>query len=423
MAAGGDRVARFGIRLWFVLTLARKNPTGGDPFYYHVQANLLADNKGFSEPFTFTQTGRLIPTAFHPPLFSMLLAVSSLFGGTSFFAHKLAASLAGTGTVVVVGLVARQLAGNRAGLIAAGFAAAYPNLWVVDGILMPESLYGLSIAVVLLAAYRYRRAPRLRLAFATGVGIGLATLVRGEAVLLVPILALPLVLWADGDRARRVRQFGATLFAVALVVAPWTLRNLARLDHPVALSVNGDEVIGIANCHDTYYGPFLGSWSIRCYNPKPPGGEVERGAAYRKRGIQYARDHLQRLPYVLLVREGRMWDVYRPRETVLFGRIEGRDANVTRIGQRIYWTAIPVALIGLVLLRRRRRPILPLVAQFAMVAITAVLAYGTVRFRMPADVALVVLVGVTLDAAFGSRWLGGTRFGRTPDTRTSPVHP
>jgi hypothetical protein len=242
-------------------------------------------------------------------------------------------------------------------------------------------------------------------------------------VVLVPVLALPLALWADGDRARRVCQLGAMLLAVALVVAPWTLRNLARLDHPVALSVNGDEVIGIANCHDTYYGPFLGFWSIRCYDPKPPGGEVERGAAYRKRGIQYARDHLRRLPFVLLVREGRMWDVYRPRETVLFGRIEGRDANVTRIGQRIYWTAMPIALIGLVLLRRRRRPILPLVAQFAMVAITAVLAYGTIRFRMPADVALVVLVGVTLDAAFGSRWLGDTRFGRTPDMRSSPVHP
>jgi asparagine N-glycosylation enzyme membrane subunit Stt3 len=399
----------FGVRLWFVLTLARRNPTGGDPFYYHVQANLLADNKGFSEPFTFTQTGRLIPTAFHPPLFSLLLAVSSFFGGTSFFAHKLVASLAGTGTVVVVGLVGRQLAGNRAGLIAAGFAAVYPNLWIVDGILMPESLYGLSIAVVLLAAYRYRRAPRLRLALATGVAIGLATLVRGEAVVLVPVLAVPLALWADGDWARRLRQLGAMLFAVALVVAPWTLRNLARLDRPVALSVNGDEVIGIANCHDTYYGPFLGFWSIRCYNPTPPGGEVERGAAYRKRGIEYARAHLGRLPYVLLVRQARMWDVYHPRETVLFGRIEGRDANVTRIGQRIYWTAIPVALIALVLLRRRRRPILPLVAQLAMVAITAVLAYGTVRFRMPADVVLVVLVGVALDALLGTRRFRRTR--------------
>jgi 4-amino-4-deoxy-L-arabinose transferase-like glycosyltransferase len=409
----------FGVRLWFVLTLARRNPTGGDPFYYHVQANLLADNKGFSEPFTYSLTGRLIPTAFHPPLFSMLLAVSSFFGGTSFFAHKLVACAAGTGTVVVVGLVAREVAGDRAGLIAAGFAALYPNLWVVDGILMPESLYGLSIAVVLLAAYRYRRAPRSRLAVATGVAIGLAILVRGEAVVLVPILALPLALWAGGDWSRRLRQLGVMVVGVALVVAPWTLRNLARLDRPVALSVNGDEVIGIANCHDTYYGQFLGFWSIRCYKPTPPGGEVERGAAYRKRGIAYARDHIGRLPYVLLVREGRMWDVYRPRETVLFGRIEGRDENVTRIGQRIYWAAIPVALVGLVLLRRRRRPILPLVAQIAMVVITAVLAYGTVRFRMPADVALVVLVGVTLDALFGSRLFRG----RTADARRSSVHP
>src|SRR5438046_6015998 len=118
-------VSAFGVRLWFVLTLARRNPTGGDPFYYHVQANLLADGKGFSEPFTFSRTGRLIATAYHPPLFSLLLAVSSFFGGTSFFAHKLVASAAGTGTVVVVGLVAREVAGSRAGVTAAAFAAVY----------------------------------------------------------------------------------------------------------------------------------------------------------------------------------------------------------------------------------------------------------------------------------------------------------
>ena len=411
----GIALIAFGVRLWFMLTLAKRNPTGGDPFYYHVQANLLAKGKGFSEPFTFSQTGRLIPTAYHPPLFSLLLAISSLFGGTSFFAHKLVASLAGTGTVVVVGLVAREVAGNRAGLIAAGFAALYPNLWVVDGILMPESLYGLSIAVVLLAAYRYRRNPRLRLAFASGAAIGLATLVRGEAVVLVGVLAVPLALWADGDRAHRLRRLGAMLLAVALVVAPWTLHNLVRLDHPVALSVNADDVIGVANCHDTYYGPFIGFWSFACYNPIPRGDEVERGAAYRRRGIAYARDHLGRLPFVLLAREGRMWDMYRPRESVNFGEIEGRDRNVTRAGQRVYWAALPVALIGLVLLRRRRRPIFPIVAQIGLVAITAVLAYGAVRFRMPADIALVVLVGVALDALFGN-----TRF-RRKSFRGSPV--
>jgi hypothetical protein len=394
----------FGIRLWYVMTIARKNPTGGDPFYYHVQANLLADNHGFSEPFTFDQTGRLIPTAFHPPLFSMVLAVSSWLGGTSWFAHKLVASLAGTGTVVVIGLVARGLAGNRAGLIAAGLAAVYPNLWVVDGILMPESLYGLSIAVVVWVAYRFLRAPRLALAFATGMAIGLATLVRGEAIALTMILAVPLALRAGrgdpafGDLARRLSLLGAMLAAVAITIAPWALRNLVRLDRPVVLSANGDEVIGIANCDDTFYGPFIGFWSHACYEPVPPGDEVERAAAYRRRGIDYARDHIGRLPYVLLVRQGRMWDVYHPRDNVLFGGIEGRDQRVSRIGQRAYWAIVPVALAGLVILWRRRRPVLPLVAQVVLVLITGMLAYGTVRFRMPAEVAFVTLGGVALDA-------------------------
>jgi len=35
----------------------------------------------------------------------------------------------GAATVVVVGLLARRIAGPRSGLIAAGFTAVYPNVW------------------------------------------------------------------------------------------------------------------------------------------------------------------------------------------------------------------------------------------------------------------------------------------------------
>jgi 4-amino-4-deoxy-L-arabinose transferase-like glycosyltransferase len=395
-------LAAFGLRVWYVLTLARHNPTGGDPFYYHVQANLLADGRGFSEPFTFAFTGRLKPTAFHPPLFSLLLAVASWLGGTTFLAHKIVASLAGTATVVVIGLIGREVAGARAGLLAAGLAAVYPNLWVVDGILMPESLYGLSIALVVLMSYRYRRSPRASLALATGAAIGAATLVRGEAILLVPILVAPLAFSVTRDWKLRARQFAVMVFAVALVIAPWTVRNIIRLGSPVVLSVNGDEVVGIANCNETYYGKLVGFWAIKCYTPMPPGDEVERGAAYRRRGIRYARDHIGRLPYVLLVREGRMWDLYRPRENVSFGVIEGRDRNVTRVGQRALWAMMPIGLVGLAILRRRRLPLLPFVAQFIAVVAIALLAYGAVRFRMPADVVLVVLVAVVIDAVIGA---------------------
>jgi hypothetical protein len=53
---------------------------------------------------------------------------------------------------------------------------------------------------------------------------------------------------------------------------------------------------------------------------------------------------------------------------------------------------------------------------FVVVTITAVLFYGLVRFRVPAEVALVVLAGAGLDALW-SRW----RPGRTTEPEPEPA--
>jgi asparagine N-glycosylation enzyme membrane subunit Stt3 len=53
----------------------------------------------------------------------------------------------GTCTIVVIGLVANRLAGPRAGLLAAGIAAVYPNLWMNDGLVMSEAPGGLLVAL------------------------------------------------------------------------------------------------------------------------------------------------------------------------------------------------------------------------------------------------------------------------------------
>jgi hypothetical protein len=47
------------------------------------------------------------------------------------------------------------LAGDLAGLLAAGLAAVDPALIAADGALMSESLYRLLVAMTLLAAYRW----------------------------------------------------------------------------------------------------------------------------------------------------------------------------------------------------------------------------------------------------------------------------
>jgi 4-amino-4-deoxy-L-arabinose transferase-like glycosyltransferase len=391
----------FAFRLWMIGTVGRRNPDGGDPLYYHVQANLLAKGHWFVEPFAWLKDGALHPSAVHPPLFTMWLSLPSLVGWDSFWAHKVASAVAGTAAVVVIGLVARHLAGDRAGWIAAALAALYPNLWVIEGILMPESLYALAIALVLLAAYRFYERPHAVAALLVGVAVGAAMLARGEAVFLLVLLGVPLA-WRVGRPDWRVglrtlAVFGAGAVAVVL---PWTARNLASFDKPVWLSVNGDEVLRNANCPETYHGRLLGFWSYDCYRPEPPpGDESVRAAFWRTKGLEYVRGHLGRVPVVLAARVGRVWDVWRPGQNASLATVEGRSLRVAHDGQQAYWLLVPVAVAGAVVLRRRSVPLVPMGVMALLVTVASMYAYGVTRFRVPAEVAILILAGVALDAA------------------------
>ena len=147
-------IVALGVRVAWVLIARRDFELHGDDFFYHWQANALADGMGFLNPFTWKALGRIEPSAAHPPLYSMYLGVFSWLGFTSALAHRLASCLLGAAAVVVVGLVGRKIAGDRAGLIGAGIAAVYPQLWINDGMLVSESMYILMIAITLLLAYR-----------------------------------------------------------------------------------------------------------------------------------------------------------------------------------------------------------------------------------------------------------------------------
>src|SRR5206468_9535153 len=111
---------------------------------------------------------------------------------------------------------------------------------------------------------------------ALGVAIGLATMTRGEALLLAPLLVL--LLMARGPRPWRWKaaRSAALLGAFALVLAPWTIRNALTFADPVIVSDNANAVWVGSNCQETYYGPIIGLWHFPCYAPAPRGDESQR---------------------------------------------------------------------------------------------------------------------------------------------------
>ena len=404
----------FFVRVITLLSVAPEKTDLGDPLFYHTTANLLARGRGFAEPLRWIAFGTYRPSAFHGPLYPIVLSISSRLGGTTYFDHKMMSVVIGTTVVLAVGILGRQVGTTTVGLVAASFAAIYPNLWLIDSLLYPEGLMALLVTVTMIVAYRWRDRPRLATAALFGAVIGLVALARGEGLLLLPLLALPwIMLTRSLSRAVRFRHLVVTGVACVAVLAPWMIRNATTFEKFVPLSTNGNEVMVYANCPTAYNGQFVGYWDFQCQERvrqaqgDPPGDESQSALYWRSLGFDYARAHAGELPRVVTLRVLRQWELFRPLQNVTLAGIEGRNRNASTMGLLMFYGLAGLSIVGAVSMRRRRIPILPLAVQFLTVTITAAYTYGTIRFRAPAEPALCVLgaVGLMPVLAIARRWL------------------
>lgn len=397
-------LAALALRVGYVLLAKRHEPARGDQIYYVAQANTLARGDGFTDPRDGSQTAE------HPPLTALVLTPTAWVaeqlspGGDHVLPMRLSMTIVGAAVVLVIGLLGRAVAGDRAGWLAAVIAAVYPNLWINDGLVMSEALATLSVALAILLTYRFIRAPKPSTAAWVGVAIAAAMLARAELGLLLPLMVLPVALMLVAlPFTRRILLFLLACGVSLAVVSPWLIANLTRFDEPVLFSTNDGLTLCGANLPNTWYGEGTGVWALDCAAIPVHGDRSVVSNTLRKRGLEYIGDHLSRLPVVVAVREARVWSLYAPGFMANYNVNEGRDVEVSWAGFFAFWILVPCAVVGTVVLRRRRVPITPLVSQFAVVVVTAAAIYGLVRFRVPAEVSLVVLAAVAVDRGLGGR--------------------
>lgn len=430
----------FAVRMAYMFAAKWDQSIWGDAFTYHYTANGIADGLGWQAwlPDVFLDGKRGDPSFFdyqhpetwglnatatgaaaeNPPLFPLYLAAFSFVGLRSWHAHMIASTLLGTGTVFVMGLVGRKIVSARVGLVAALIAAVYANLWVYDPLVLSESMGILAGAIMVLMAYRAWERPTLSRMAWLGVTFGLAALVRSEFALLMPFVVIPLVIRAMPGRAvkDRIGYLLASGAVALLVVSPWVVRNLTLFERPTYLSHDSGLSLKSSSCDETFYGASLGWWSPECViDGKPPKGvDPSVGDEYwRDEALTYIGDNLDRFPVVALARVGRMWQVFRPGtpwgpleagDTLGFTIVEGRSEQAARLALAQYWLLMPFAIAGFVILWRRKVPVGPLLALPILTTIVAVYAFGNLRYRSIAEVALIATAAVAVDALLCRWW-------------------
>jgi 4-amino-4-deoxy-L-arabinose transferase-like glycosyltransferase len=419
-----------------VLRLAYVDATPGyvlrhDAVDYDVHARSIAQGDGFSKTLAH---GR--PTAFRPPGYPYFLgAVYHVFKvdrepvKERVHVARIAQAFVGTALVVLVGVLAAQLWGSVAALVALGLAAVYLPFILVGGAVMSEPLFDVFMLASLAAVLAYRRSShRYRWALLAGVMAGLATLTRAQALILLVPLALGL--W-DGRPWRARAALGPPLVLVLvalLTIAPWTARNARELHAFVPVSTQfGSALAGTYNDSARADTQNPASWQglrhvpdyAYLFNRVGETNEAVLEQKLRAASFHYIREHPT---YVAKVG---WWNTRRMLELAGLRRSRATAATITinhfwaDRGILCFWIFAALALGGAFTAMARRAPwyvwAMPILSFFSVVF----LVVETPRYRTPIDPFLVLLATAALVTA-ARRVLPQRSMGASPlRTRTS----
>jgi hypothetical protein len=354
---------------------------------------MVATGKGF----VYTP-GRLhyVKSAVHPPLWTLTLALFDRLGMHSWLSHQVVAALRRDRDDHRDGL--RRLAHrrNRAGILAALIVAVTPTFFFYEWELVSETLATLG-AVDPVARLPVPRPAEPRCCDGRRVDVWspcadtLRAGLAGGRAARAPCPARRGV----PTRTRWVWLAAATAVAIGVAV-PWAAYNTARFQEPVLLSTQFGPTLADANCDSTYSGRNLGLANAKCrfgasFRLGPTKDESTQDSGLRRIVFKYIRGHLGRLPVVITAREGRAFGVFRPSQQMRFETTRGTPENYIRIGFFVTWALEIMAIVGVVVMRRRRISLCPILAFIAVVAIGIAFTFGGTRYRAPAEVSIVLL--------------------------------
>jgi 4-amino-4-deoxy-L-arabinose transferase-like glycosyltransferase len=400
------------IRVAFAVSQLSR-PLPGDGNFYYQTGKLVANGTGFEGP-SLTGPLHLVPTAQHPPVLPAVLAVFDLIGLHSIGAQRIVLSLLAAAAVPLMGVLGRKVTGPLAGLVAAGLAAVSPLWFQPSGILMSESLYLVAIPAMLLIALACLERPTVWRFGGLGISIGLATLIRSEALDFVVLVgALVLVLVAAPWRIRFASAV-ALVVGLALVLTPWFVRNEVQLGG-LALSDNIGSTFSGSYCPSAIDAkqPDYGTWNFACtvraqdaiLKEKPPKGssswtEVTLNDRMVSDSWSYIRSHLSEMPGTVVAREEAMTDVGDLGYQLQYAAAEGRSRPLEELGIILDWLLVPFAVVGAVVVARRNWRVFTVIAMpFVVVVANVAVFYGSTRMRVAAEPSLALLGATGIVAA------------------------
>jgi 4-amino-4-deoxy-L-arabinose transferase-like glycosyltransferase len=393
----------------------------GDSVDYDTLAWRVATGHGF----TLGPDATPYASAFRPPVLPWIVSLLYAVAGHRFFAAVLLQSVIGAFVPLLLVELGRHLYSRSVGVIAGWLAAVHPLLVFFSGYLLTETTFVAAVLIAMLATISWIKTPRPTRAAGAGLLWGLAALTRPTALLLPPVVAL----WAWAPLGLivtprdRVRQIALLLAGMAIAIAPWTVRNAITMHAFVPVTTGGGHALLDSNNEIVWKDDALRGGALSVVLREPYASRL-RGLAEPAADRECARlageflaAHVGEWPAMAGAKLARFWRLNA--ETTASGtwrRGGGALDTLTRLADPLrVWSLVtwPFAIVGLVIMMRGARrfyqALVPITVLYFM--LLAVVYWGALRTRIPAEPFLVLLSAAGLDA--GWRWLRLRRSGLT----------
>jgi tetratricopeptide (TPR) repeat protein len=301
----------------------------------------------------------------------------------------------------------REVAGEEVGLAAAGLAAIYGPFLFYDVQLLKESPAVAVTAFLLWALAAARARPSFGRWLGAGVLAGVLALLRENALLIVPFLAL--LAWRH-PRRQFLRDGGALLLGTVLALAPVALRNAWIGGEPLPTTSQGGVNFYIGNNAqaDGTYRPIVPGKQIPALERQEPtrvaeaalgrrlsAGEVSR--YWLRQALAWARENPGAYLRLQLHKLRLFWSWYEQPDAVDYYYARSLSP-LLRLPLLEFGGAALLVAVGLLLARRRLKPFAPaLVFTLAWCASTVVFFLFS-RYRLPVVPALLLLGAVPVAA-------------------------
>jgi 4-amino-4-deoxy-L-arabinose transferase-like glycosyltransferase len=261
-----------GARLLYILDRAPDMPIASvDAWGYHRLALNLEQGNGFS----LNREDPFLPDSIRTPLYPAFLWLVRRTLGPSPRAAAVVQALLEGSTMLLVWWLGSQLAGRRAGRIAALLYALNPTQIRYTGELLTETLLSLLLAASLCALVRYvhergkpqetRHHSLLWLTLSATI-LGLAVLCKPNVQYLPPLWLFALAAGRSRDRRRFLSEAGLLLGIPLALALPWIARNQVVLGRPflsTAFEGNVSRISApatLAAVQDEYAIPWSAQW-------------------------------------------------------------------------------------------------------------------------------------------------------------------